>query len=43
MKNQNAFKLSITLINRTYTLSPRYDSSEECRVSYSLISGGPYG
>ena len=26
-----------------YTLSPRYDSSEECRVSYSLASGGYYG
>ncbi len=26
-----------------YALSPRYDSSEECRVSYSLISGGYYG
>ncbi len=26
-----------------HALSPRYDSSEECRVSYSLILGGYYG
>ena len=26
-----------------HALSPRYDFSEECRVSYSLASGGHYG
>ena len=47
MKNNKVFKLENTQYNmpcqtryRFHALSPRYDSLEECRVSYSLLLGG---
>lgn len=41
--NQKVFILPKTNKIRLHTLSPRYDSLEECRVSYSLFLGGFYG
>ena len=40
VKNQKLYKVW-SVIDYIHTLSPRYDSSEECRASY-LFSGGSY-